>query len=294
MGIQERSSHSIQSLAFSAVGTRGLEELIHSLLYEVREYTEWPKERSSKPSSIGTNDPWCLYALLLCITMASPSRSSSGGLASAERGNLDCTPWIRGRMALIFFSRKLSRLNVLHLSLCPALTAHWSWMFVCRKTQAVGRFRGQLWGSRCKHDITVDITQWVGATFPTERISYCPLTQVSGIVARTTSTLWGSCTTGMKSSTWSESVNMSEEWHFTFRLKTNTHKYIHTQWKNTIVKDRTVHLWLVKLLVDRSWMSLDWWICHLHLEKHGITAEIIFIFNIPSNEIISLPARSFN
>lgn len=77
MGIQERSSHSIQSFAFSAVGTRGLEELILSLLYEVREYTEWPKERSSKPSSIGTNDPWCLYALLLCITMASPSRSSS-------------------------------------------------------------------------------------------------------------------------------------------------------------------------------------------------------------------------
>lgn len=281
MGIQERSSHSIQSLAFSAVGTRGLEELIHSLLYEVREYTEWPKERSSKPGSIGTNDPWCLYALLLCITMASPSRSSSGGLASAEKGNLDCTPWIRGRMALIFFSRKLSRLNVLHLSLCPALTAHWSWMSVCRKTQAVGRFREQLWGSRCKHDITVDITQWVGATFPTERISYCHLTQVSGIVARTTSTLRGSCTTGMKSSTWSESVNMwvkSDTSCLDWKL-IHTNTYTHTQWKNTIVKDCNVHLWLGKLyttLVDMRWMSVDWWICHLQLQKHVITAQIIF------------------
>lgn len=48
MGIQERSSHSIQSLAFSAVGTRGPEELILSLLYGVGEYAEWPEARSLK------------------------------------------------------------------------------------------------------------------------------------------------------------------------------------------------------------------------------------------------------
>lgn len=154
MGIQERSSHSIQSLAFSAVGTRGLEELIHSPLYEVRECTEWPKERSSEPGSIGTNDPWCLYALLLCITMASPSHSSSGELASAWKRESWLHSVNTGAHGAHFSLESSQKLNVLQLSLCPALTAHWSWMSVCRKTQAVSRFRRQLWGSRCKHDIT--------------------------------------------------------------------------------------------------------------------------------------------
>lgn len=41
MGIQEESSHSIQSLAF-AMGTGGLEELIPGPFYEVSECSEWP------------------------------------------------------------------------------------------------------------------------------------------------------------------------------------------------------------------------------------------------------------
>lgn len=40
MGIQKESSHSIQSLAFGAVGTGGLEELIHGPFYKVSECTE--------------------------------------------------------------------------------------------------------------------------------------------------------------------------------------------------------------------------------------------------------------
>lgn len=42
MGIQEESSHSIQSLAFIAIGTGGLEELIPGSFYEVCEFSEWP------------------------------------------------------------------------------------------------------------------------------------------------------------------------------------------------------------------------------------------------------------
>lgn len=42
MGIQKESSHSIQSLAFSAMGTGGLEELIPGPFYEVSECSEWP------------------------------------------------------------------------------------------------------------------------------------------------------------------------------------------------------------------------------------------------------------
>lgn len=45
MGIRRESSHSIQSLAFSAfhsaVGTGGLEELIHGPFHKVSECPEW-------------------------------------------------------------------------------------------------------------------------------------------------------------------------------------------------------------------------------------------------------------
>lgn len=57
MGIQKESSHSIQSLAFGAVGTGGLEELIHGPFYKVSECTECLQEKNSKASSIGTDDP---------------------------------------------------------------------------------------------------------------------------------------------------------------------------------------------------------------------------------------------
>lgn len=52
MGIQKESSHSIQSLAFSAVGTGGgLEELIHGPFYKVSECTEWPEEKTQSPAA---------------------------------------------------------------------------------------------------------------------------------------------------------------------------------------------------------------------------------------------------
>lgn len=53
MGIHKESSH---SLAFSAEGTGGLEELIHGLFYKGSECSEWPEEKK-QPNSIGTDDP---------------------------------------------------------------------------------------------------------------------------------------------------------------------------------------------------------------------------------------------
>lgn len=85
------------------------------------------------------------------------------------------------------FSRKLSNLNVLRRPLCPALTAHWSQTSVCIK---------------CSHDTTVDVAQWVCATVPTDSSSPCHLTLVSGIGARTISSLWRSCSTSMKRHCW--------------------------------------------------------------------------------------------
>lgn len=74
MGIWRESSNCIQSLAFrafhSAVGTRGLEELIHGPLFLklLNALSGTSTKKAQDPAAIGTDDPWCLCTVLVIKT----------------------------------------------------------------------------------------------------------------------------------------------------------------------------------------------------------------------------------